>query len=93
MKKFFLLFLSLFSSIVSSQNVEKSILLKDFETNLPIEDASILILKSKQILLSNANGEATFVLNGISNIQITHTSYVGITIRSSTLKEKENIVF
>ena len=74
--KCFIAFLFLFfSSHLYSQEVEKSIILKDADTNLAIEDATVLVLKTKQLNLSNAEGKVSFLLKGISNIQITHTSY------------------
>jgi len=51
------------------------------------------VLKTKQNVLSNSEGVVTFMLNGISNIQITHTSYQSVTLRSNTLKDKVNVVF
>jgi len=83
----------LFSFVLHSQEVEKSIILKDADTNLLIEDATVLVLKTKQLNLSNAEGKVTFLLKGISNIQITHTSYVSQTIRSTILKEKETVIY
>ena len=91
-KVLFLLFL-LNSIVVSSQNEEKTIVVKDIDTQQPIEDATIFISKTKQTLLSNAEGTASFILNGISNIQITHSSYNTIKIRSNILKEKVNVVY
>jgi hypothetical protein len=91
-KVLFLLFL-LYSIVVSSQNEEKTIVVKDIDTQQPIEDATIFISKTKQTLLSNAEGTATFILNGISNIQITHSSYTTIKLRSNILKEKVNVVY
>ncbi|WP_293874095.1 hypothetical protein [Flavobacterium sp.] len=93
MKKFTLLLILLFNLIVSSQNVEKSIILKDVDTNIPIEDATIFIAKTKQTLLSNAEGKVTFVINGTTTIQITHASYNAIKLRSNLLKEKQNIFY
>jgi len=63
-----------------SQSVEKVIILKDKDTDVAIEDATVSILKTKQNLLSNANGVVTFELNGVSNIQIKHPSYLSMTI-------------
>lgn len=91
-KVLFLLFL-LYSIVVSSQNEEKTIVVKDIDTQKPIEDATIFISKTKQTLLSNAEGTASFILNGISNIQITHSSYNTIKLRSNILKEKVNVVY
>lgn len=79
-------------STVWSQSVEKIIILKDAATNLPIEDATVYIAKTKQSLLSNSNGYVTFELKGNSNILISHTNYEGATIKSLTLKEKENVI-
>lgn len=93
MKRNLILFLFIFCIKAFSQNVEKIIVLKDAETDQPIEDATVFVAKTKQTLLSNADGTVSFVLNGISNIQITHSSYVTIKIRSTTLKEKSNVVY
>lgn len=94
MMKHFIVFIFLvLSSTVFSQNDEKIIILKDAETQQPIEDATVLVVKTKQIVLSNSEGKVSFLLKGTSNIQITHTSYVSQTLRSSTLKEKINIIF
>ena len=93
MKKVLFLFLLLYSIVVSSQNEEKTIVVKDIDTEKPIEDATIFISKTKQTLLSNAEGTASFILNGISNIQITHSSYTTIKLRSNILKDKINVVY
>lgn len=93
LRNILLLFSIFLSFAVSSQNLERIILLKDKETNLPIEDATILILKTKQNLLSNSEGKVSFVLKGTSNIEITHSSYTAITIRSTSLKEMETIIY
>lgn len=76
-----------------SQNIEKSIILKDVETNKLIQDASVFVLKTKKNFISNSEGVVTIVLKGNSNIQISHTDYSEIIIRSSSLKDKENVVF
>ena len=93
MKKYIVLLFLVFSSTVISQNTEKSIILKDADSKLPIEDATIFIIRTKQTLLSNADGVASFILNGISNIQITHASYTTVTIRSSIIKDNEIIIY
>lgn len=93
MKKVLFLFLLFYSIVVSSQNEEKTIVVKDIDTEKPIEDATIFISKTKQTLLSNAEGTASFILNGISNIQITHSSYTTIKLRSNILKDKINVVY
>ena len=93
MKKVLFLFLLLYSIVVSSQNEEKTIVVKDIDTEKPIEDATIFISKTKQTLLTNVEGTASFILNGISNIQITHSSYNTIKLRSNILKDKTNVVY
>lgn len=93
MKELYLFFLLVLSVNLNAQSVEKSLILRDSETNLPIEDATVFIQKTKQTLLSNTEGMVSFVLTGISNIQITHSSYTSKTLRSSSLKAAENVIF
>lgn len=93
MKYLFTITFLLFSTYLLGQEVEKTIILKDETSNLPIEDASVLVLKSKQLNLSNTEGKVSFVIKGISTIQITHTSYISQTIRSTSLKEKETVIY
>ncbi len=92
-KKVFFLFLLLSSLKSISQSVEKIIIIKDQDTNLPIEDVTVSILKTRKNLLSNSEGIVTFELIGPSNIQIRHSSYIGITVRSNTLKEGTTILY
>jgi hypothetical protein len=93
MKQSLVLLFLIFSLSVLAQNGEKSITLKDAVTDLPIEDATVFILKTKQTLLSNANGNITFLLTGSSNIQVTHSSYVSVTVRSSALLKTDNVIY
>jgi hypothetical protein len=92
MKKIILLFFMVLYSNYFSQDNEISIVLKDADTNLPIADATVFVLKTKQSFLSNSEGIVTFILNGISSIQISHTSYTSSNIRSNTLKDKVNVI-
>lgn len=93
MKKFLLFLLLIFSLKSVSQNIEKTIVLLDADSKVPIQDATVLILRSKQILLSNVEGKVVFVLNSPSNIQISHSAYAEISVRSTTLKENENVFY
>ena len=93
MKHNLILFFLIFSLYCFSQNEVKIIVLKDVDTEQTIEDATVFIAKTKQTLLSNADGEVSFILNGISNIQVTHSSYSLVKIRSTTLKEKRNVIY
>ena len=87
-----LLFISL-QSLIFAQSAEKSIILLDADTNLPIEDVTVYIIKTKQILLSNIEGKVTFTLTGTSNIQASHSSYIGVTVRSTALLKTDNIIY
>jgi hypothetical protein len=93
MKKKLLLLFFIFNLSVSAQNGEKSITLKDAETNLPIEDATVFIQKTKQTLLSNAEGNIKFILTGSSNIQVTHSAYFSVIVRSSALLKTDNVIY
>ncbi len=93
MKKIFAFLFLILSSLSYSQNAEIVLVLKDADTKAVIEDATVLVLRTKQVNLSNSEGKVSFILKGISGIQITHTSYQSVNIRSSNLKEKENVIF
>ena len=69
LKNLLFLLLFIFTFNVSSQNIERTIILKDEESNLPIEDATVFILKTKQNLISNSEGQVSFVLKGNTNIE------------------------
>ncbi|MEO0058820.1 MAG: hypothetical protein RLZZ312_467 [Bacteroidota bacterium] len=93
MKQFLLALLLVFSTPIFSQNTEKSIIVKDASTNLPIEDALIVLLKTKQNVLTNIDGKATFVLKSATSIAISHTSYNKINIKSTLLTANLTEVF
>ena len=93
MNKITLVFFLLLSSLIWSQTVEKELILKDADTNLPIIDATVYIVRTKQSLLSNSNGLVTFDLKGNTNIVVTHTAYDKIILKSSTLKDKQYTVY
>ncbi|HSD14215.1 MAG TPA: carboxypeptidase-like regulatory domain-containing protein [Flavobacterium sp.] len=93
MKKLLLVFMFLIHLSVFSQNVEITVALKDYETNLPIEDASITVLNTNQGLVSNMEGVFKLSLDKPSKIKISHASYKTITVNSASLKLKENIIY
>ena len=93
MKQLYTLVFTLFLASIYSQNLQKTIVVKDATTNLPIEDALIVILKTKQNILTNVNGKGSFVLKGNTNILISHTSYNKASIKSVSLIEKETVIF
>jgi hypothetical protein len=93
MKKNLLLCLLLLSISMLAQKVEKTLIVKDVDTNLPIEDVSVLIMKTKQILLSNKEGQVSYIINGGTAIQFTHPSYVELIMKPAALKSSNNIVY
>jgi hypothetical protein len=93
MKRLILLFIVFFSVNSFAQNAEYSIIVKDIETQLPIENAMVVILKTKQVLLSNEDGKVSFVLNGASNVQVSEMNYENLTLRWATLKEDQFVVY
>ena len=92
-KTVLVLFLMISSLPTFSQKVDKIIVIKDQESNLPIEDATVTIVKTRQNLLSNKDGIVSFELTGASNIQIRHSSYIGITVRSVMLKDDSTVIY
>lgn len=92
MRKSILLFFVLFSVGVFSQNEEYSIFVRDIETLLPIENAAVVIMKTKQILLSNEEGKVTFMLTGGSNVQVSQTDYEDATVRWTSLNGDQKFV-
>ena len=93
MKRIFVLFQFIFCFTLFSQTNEKKVILLDFDTNLPISEAVVLVLKTKQILLSNEEGAVAFELKGGSNLKVTHSSYLPITIKWVSLNQIENVFY
>lgn len=93
MNKLIFLFIIVCHASVFAQNAEYSIVVKDIETQLPIENATVLIMKTKQVLLSNEEGKVTFVLNGASNVQVSEMNYEKLTLRWATLKDDQFVVY
>lgn len=77
---------------VHAQQSELQLVFKDAETLAPIGDVTVTVLRTKQNHLSNADGKVIVILNGVSSIQITHTAYQSQTLRSTVLKDKENVI-
>ncbi|AYN03221.1 hypothetical protein [Flavobacterium sp. 140616W15] len=88
----FLLFM-LFSMSVLAQSKEYSIVVKDIDTQLPIDDATVVVLKTKQILLSNQDGKVTFMLTGGSNFQVSEANHEPLIVRWAALKENEFVIY
>ncbi|MBB4803219.1 hypothetical protein HNP37_003294 [Flavobacterium nitrogenifigens] len=93
MKKLLLLFVVLFSYVsVLAQSEEYSIIVKDIETLEPIQNATVKIMKTQQILLSNEDGKVTFMLTGGSNVQVSETDYEDLTVRWTSLNGEQKFV-
>lgn len=92
MKKWLLLIVVLFNMSVFAQSEEYSIIVKDIETLEPIENATVVIMKTKQILLSNEEGKVTFMLTGGSNVQVSETNYEELTVRWTSLNGDQKFV-
>jgi hypothetical protein len=93
MRRVILIFILLFSVDFFAQSTEYSIVIKDIETLMPIENATVFIMKTKQTLISNKDGKVTFELNGASNVQVYETNYEKLTLRWATLKEDQFVVY
>ncbi|MBP4137667.1 hypothetical protein [Flavobacterium geliluteum] len=93
MKRLIVLFFIFFYVTVFSQSKEYSIVIKDIETQLPIENATVVIAKTKQILISNQEGKVTFMLTGGSNIEVSETNYEKVLLRWASLKPDLFVVY
>lgn len=93
MRGLILLFVFFFNLNIFAQSTEYSIVVKDIETLLPIENATVFIMKTKQTLISNKDGKVTFELNGASNVQVSETNYEKLTLRWTSLKEDQFVVY
>jgi hypothetical protein len=93
MKKILVLLLFVLCFSAFSQTNERTLILLDSDSNLPVEDAVVLVLKTKQVLMSNSEGTVVFELKGGSNLKVTHSSYLPVTIKWSSLKQSENSIY
>ena len=93
MKNILILLFLHFATIFYGQNVEKTLIIKDAVTNNPIVDATVLIMKTKQTFITNAEGQVKFTLKGATSIQVTHSAYNTLNLRSLQLKNLENTFF
>ncbi len=92
MKKILLSIMLFLSTFLLAQSTQKTIIIKDAETNLPIEDAAVFVFKTKQLLVSNVEGKVNISLNSNSGIQISHTAYLKIVVKWSSLKNEVTVI-
>lgn len=93
MKKILFLFSLFFAIHCFSQEKEITIIFKDIETQLPVDEVTITVLRTKESYVSNSDGVVKFKLAQPSYIEVNHSSYKKNIIKSISLKEKENIIF
>lgn len=93
MIKRLLLVLLILPCVVLAQSSETILTLKDQDSQLPIEDVTVFVVRTKQIHTSNTDGVVRYLLNGVSNLQISHSSYEPITIRSSVIKGDTTVIW
>jgi len=93
MKRIFVLLHFILCFTVFSQTNEKKVILLDADTNQPIDEAVVLVLKTKQVLMTNAEGTVAFELKGGSNLKVTHSTYQSIVIKWASLTQEENIFY
>ena len=87
----FLLFF--FTNFVFSQNLDFTIIVKDFDTDMPVEEVTITALKTRQGFLTNKEGKAIISVTRSSDLEFVHSSYKKLVVKFSTLDKKENIVY
>jgi hypothetical protein len=79
--------------IALAQNLDITIIVKDFETNLPVDEVTITAIKTKQGFLTNAEGKAILHLTKPSDLEFAHSSYRTYIVKFSTMNKKENIIY
>ena len=79
--------------IAVAQNLDIIIIVKDFETDLPIDEVTITAIKTKQGFLTNAEGKAILHLTKPTDLEFVHSSYRTYIVKFSTLNKKENVVY
>lgn len=82
-----------FTTVVFSQNLEFTVIVKDFDTDLPIEEVTITALRTRQGYLTNKDGKAIISLTRSSDLEFIHSSYKTLVVKFSSLEKKENIVY
>lgn len=93
MKRVLCSLLLLISNYFYSQNIEFSIIVKDVESGLTIEDVTITAIKTKQGFLTNKNGEANISLKSESSLQFENIAYKTYVVKFIELDKKINVVY
>lgn len=88
---FFILFLAV--SIGYSQNIRLKVLVKDFETDLPIDEVTVTATTTKQGFLTNSEGIVILNLTKHSVLEFSHSTYNSYAVKSENLKNEVNVVY
>ncbi|WP_130735031.1 hypothetical protein [Flavobacterium sp. J27] len=93
MRRICFLFLIVFSCLSFSQEKELTILFRDIETQLPVDEVTLTILRTKESFISNADGMVKVILKRPSYLEVSHSSYKKFIVKSITLNEEENVIY
>lgn len=91
-KILFLFLITAFYTSAFSQIKEFTLIVKDIDTDEPVEEVTITALKTRQGFLTNGDGVAKVSLSRNSDLELTHSSYKSLIVRYNTL-QKENVVY
>ena len=64
-----------FTTFVFSQNLDFTVIVKDFDTDLPIDEVTITALRTRQGFLTNKEGKAIISLTRSSDLEFIHSYY------------------
>jgi len=93
MKKIYFLFLVILYLNGFSQEKELTIVFRDIETQLPIDEVTITVLRTKESFISNSDGVVKILLKRPSYLEVSHSSYKKFIVKSITLEEEENVIY
>lgn len=93
MKSKLCLILLLICTSVFSQKVEYTVIVKDINTGLPVEEVTITCVKTKQGFLTNKEGIAIIHLDNASDLLFEHFSYKKFTVKALDLDKKINEIY
>ena len=93
MKVFFVFLISVLSTTIFAQNLEFSVIVKNVETGLVIDEVNITALKTKQAFLTNINGEANINLKSESDLKFENISYKPYVVKFADLDKKVNEIY
>lgn len=93
MKSFYILILWCVSCSLFGQSKNYTVLVRDLETSLPIENATLVVSKTKQTLFTNKEGKVTFAVNGTTSLQVFEMMYENVLVRWTDLVKNEFVVY